>query len=144
MIVNDFGNVVENILKSLPDHHPIKLDIFQIMPNHIHIILSINGRGCARTTPTNQTTNTNQSIATSKSKTSRMELFQHIVSGSLPCIIRSFKSECTKQIHVLTPNIEFWQRNYYDHIIRNEKEYLLIKRYIRENPLYWDTDEENV
>ena len=35
---------------------------------------------------------------------------------------------------------KLWQRNYYEHIIRNEKEYLLIKQYIQNNPLNWEKD----
>ena len=38
---------------------------------------------------------------------------------------------------------DVWQRNYHEEIIRNEKAYENIRRYIVENPLSWDEDEEN-
>ncbi len=36
-----------------------------------------------------------------------------------------------------------WQRNYFEHIIRNEDELMKIREYIRNNPLQWDSDKEN-
>jgi len=108
MILNDLGEIVESVLKTLPIHHPVELDICQTMPNHIHLIIVIVGvlrampvllhipenTGCARTTPTG---------------------FGHVVAGTLSCIIRSFKSETTKQIRRIMQksNITIWQRNYY-------------------------------
>ena len=38
---------------------------------------------------------------------------------------------------------KLWQRNYYEHIIRNENELREIREYITNNPLKWDLDEEN-
>ena len=141
MVLNDYGTIINAIWYSLPKHHNVKLDEFQIMPNHVHFIVIIPScRGCARTTPTTNT---------------KIKTFQHIVSGSLPCVIRSFKSECTKQIHavgalramphhVVMPKINVWQRNYYERIIRDEEEYINIKKYIQSNPSMWDEDENNV
>jgi len=55
------------------------------------------------------------------------------------------KSAATKLINELrqTPGVKLWQRNYYDHIIRNEKPYLEIFEYITNNPLYWNEDKFN-
>jgi putative transposase len=122
MIFNDYGKIIENVWYSLPKHHNVKLDEFQIMPNHIHFILIIPlGRGIARNAPT----------------------FKNVTTGSLPCIVRSFKSEITKQIHQLGYNRRVWQRNYYEHIIRNEREYWEIKKYIKNNPKNWENDRNN-
>ena len=41
------------------------------------------------------------------------------------------------------PGNPFWQRNYYEHIIRNEDELMRVRRYIQENPLRWEYDKEN-
>lgn len=106
--------VVGDVWRSLPDHHPVILDAFQIMPNHIHFIIQIiQIQGRSRPTPT------------------------------LGWIIGIFKSECAKQIHKLS-NVIVWQRNYYERIIRNEKELNNTRRYIIENPANWDTDTENI
>lgn len=56
-----------------------------------------------------------------------------------------FKSAVTKQMNILrkTPGTPVWQRNYYEHIIRNEKELNKIREYIINNPLTWQLDREN-
>lgn len=54
---------------------------------------------------------------------------------AIPQIIKSFKSLVTKQI-----GFSIWQRSYYDHIIRGEKDYLEIWEYIENNPQKWQLD----
>ncbi len=126
IILNGNGKVVESIIESLPKHHQVDLGPYQIMPNHVHLILFLNNNreGIARNAPTE---------------------FGHIKSGSLPCIIRSFKSASTKEIRNSMENSIFdvWQRNYYEHIIRNQKDFDKICWYITNNPLLWDSDRNN-
>ncbi len=125
MVLNKIGKIVESVWLSLPQHHLVQLDAFQIMPNHVHGIMVIC-RGFARKTPTHG-------------------VFGHVESGSLSCIIRSFKSEITKQIRIMINDREFpvWQRNFYEHIIRNEKELSKIREYILLNPNMWKRDRNN-
>jgi REP element-mobilizing transposase RayT len=79
-------------------------------------------------------------ITMEKSKT-----FYRLVPKSLPVMVRSFKSICTKTINQKFPDINFsWQSKYYDHIIRNEKSLNEIRKYICENPQKWDLDKNNV
>ncbi|MFA6532722.1 MAG: transposase [Patescibacteria group bacterium] len=110
------NEIINNIWKSLPDHHPVKLDEFVIMPNHVHFIIHIINKGGSRPAPT------------------------------LGTIIGLFKSECTKQIRKSIQNNQFnvWQRSYYEHIIRNEKDLNKIRRYIRDNPMNWEEDRNNL
>jgi len=63
----------------------------------------------------------------------------------LPRIIGYFKMNTSKQINQIrkTPGIPVWQRNYYDHIIRNQDELNRIREYIINNPLQWEYDREN-
>ena len=65
--------------------------------------------------------------------------------GSLGAIIRSFKSAATKRTHDLRILNErrLWQRSYYDHIIRDDKEHFLVEQYITLNPLMWYLDRNN-
>jgi putative transposase len=58
-------------------------------------------------------------------------------------IVRSFKYETTQKINLLreSPGLKVWQRNYYEHIIRNETEHQTICNYIHQNPLRWDIDQ---
>lgn len=71
--------------------------------------------------------------------------FGNVTPGTLPCIIRSFKSETTKQIRRLINKPQFivWQRSYYDHIIHNEYSLNRIRQYIRDNPKNWEEDRNN-
>ena len=57
----------------------------------------------------------------------------------------AFKMQSCKTINQIrnTPGIPVWQRNYYEHIIRNDKELQAIREYIRYNPIKWNEDEEN-
>jgi len=112
MILNQYGKIIENVWESLPDHHSVELDVFQIMPNHVHFILHIV-LGASRRAPT-----------------------------TLGFIVGMFKTECTKQINKLrnTPGQKIFQRNYYEHIIQNENELIKIRQYIKTNPLFWNQD----
>jgi putative transposase len=63
--------------------------------------------------------------------------------STLGDILRGYKSSVTKQINQLqdTPGMAVWQRNYYEHIIRNEKAYCNISHYIKNNPQKWQRDQ---
>jgi REP element-mobilizing transposase RayT len=58
-------------------------------------------------------------------------------------LIGSFKTVSTKRINALrlTPGEPFWQRNYYEHVIRNEADLAEIREYILNNPARWDEDD---
>jgi len=66
------------------------------------------------------------------------------VAGSLGAIIGSFKSAAARSINQLfgTPGSKVWHRNYYEHIIRNEKELYKVRRYIRDNPMKWVIEDD--
>lgn len=118
MILNKIGKIVKMVWESLPKHHPVELDQFQIMPNHVHMIIVITG--ASRRAPTGY-------------------------NPTLGFIIGLFKSECTKQIRIMINNPQFnvWQRNFYEHIIRNDSELNEIREYIKTNPDMWGRDRNN-
>lgn len=129
MVLNDFGRIVCNEwIRTGTIRDKTELDEFVVMPNHFHGIVCIidKGRGTARRAPT-------------------VEQFGKPVSGSLPTIVRSFKSAVTKRINEMrnTPGIKLWQRNYYERIIRNDNELNQIRKYIINNPAQWAFDREN-
>jgi REP element-mobilizing transposase RayT len=64
---------------------------------------------------------------------------------SLSSMIVGFKSKTTRKINEIrkTPGAKLWQRNYYEHIIRSEKELNQIREYILNNPLKWELDDEH-
>ncbi len=65
-------------------------------------------------------------------------------SGTLPVIIRTYKSNVTKMCRGNGINNSQWQRNYYEHIIRNNETLNEILKYIISNPQKWDLDNENL
>lgn len=135
MVLNDFGRMVDvEWLKTAEIRKNVVLDGYVIMPNHFHGIFLIteNDGGKARLA----TTGYNVSI--------KME-FGKPKPGSLPVIVGSFKSAVTRQINLVrgTPGKEAWQRNYYEHIIRNPDELNRIREYIINNPLKWHLDRDN-
>jgi putative transposase len=125
MVSNDFGKIVAEKWQWLEtQYNYVELGIWVVMPNHHHGILIIHddGRGDSRIAPT----------PPAKRK-------------PLGGLIGAFKTVSTKQINLLrnTEGQVVWQRNYYEHIIRNEQEMDRITRYIESNPSRWVDDDEN-
>jgi putative transposase len=63
----------------------------------------------------------------------------------LPEIVRAFKTFSARRIHEMrgTRGVSVWQRNYFEHVVRNEAELLRIREYVVNNPLQWELDIEN-
>lgn len=75
----------------------------------------------------------------------RIEQFSKPVPGSIPTIVRSFKSSVTRRTNRASEHssVLLWQRNYYEHVVRDEADYERIEEYIQNNPRRWDEDEIN-
>jgi len=137
--LNPFGMIASRELARLPQRFPnMTIDEAIIMPNHIHAIWIIRKeRGTAE-----------REIDTDPSSISRArtEQFGKPVSGSIPTIVRSYKSSVAMRIHRMrgVPSGPIWQRNYYEHIIRNDAEWGKIQAYIKANPSRWDNDEYRI
>jgi putative transposase len=108
--------------------------IFVIMPNHIHGIINIV-RGAGE----------GFSHERFRIPPLRPYISSNCVPGSLGTIIRAYKASVTYRINAMRgytyPKV--WQRNYYEHIIRNEKEYEDTWKYIEANPDNWMNDQLN-
>lgn len=63
----------------------------------------------------------------------------------IPKMIGYFKMNSGKHVNQLrdVKGISLWQRNYYEHVVRNEPELYRIREYIQNNPLKWESDIEN-
>ncbi|MCK4526356.1 transposase [candidate division WOR-3 bacterium] len=133
MKVNKFGKAVEKEwLKTQKMRENVELDECIIMPNHFHGIIvikennvqAVSSRGVLQYAPTNGLQSPSETIG---------------------AIVRGFKSAVTKRINELRGKYgtSVWQRNYYEHIIRNDKEFKLVREYIINNPLRWQYDQEN-
>ena len=130
MRVNPFGEIVVWAWNDLPNHNPhVELDAFVVMPNHVHgIVLIVDDLVGAGSEP----------APTMAMVTTRRH--------GLPEIVRQFKTFSARRINALrgTPGATVWQRNYYEHIIRNDHSLQRIREYITTNPLRWHLDRENV
>jgi putative transposase len=129
MICNKLGSIAERCWLAIPQHFPnATLDEFVIMPNHLHGILFLTDPLLPRVGA--------QHAAPAADKV-------RVVAGSVGAIVRSFKSEVTKQARQfeLLPRESLWQRNYYEHVIRNEADLTEKREYIINNPLQWALDE---
>jgi putative transposase len=123
-----FGHLCEVFWREIPIHFPkVDLDAFIIMPNHIHGVIGIKD-------------------SIDVSKTAVHESFRSPATGSLATIIRSFKSAATRSINDVreTPGSPVWQKGFYEHIVRNERDLIRIRSYIELNPSNWTQDPENV
>jgi len=129
IVLSPIGEVVAAAWHAIPRHFPtVELGAFIVMPNHVHGILAITAprRGTACRAPTGG--------------------FGRPVPGSIPTVVRSFKSAATRAVNLSrgTPGFTLWQRGYYEHVIRGPIELNRLRRYIEENPLRWALDEENL
>jgi REP element-mobilizing transposase RayT len=134
MILNTVGKIIEEEWKnSILLRSNISLGEFIIMPDHMHMILTINHQ-----------------IINDKNFKEWEHSNPKSPSQTIGAIIRGFKGASTKKINLLlnsTGELQFaptifyknkiWQRNYYDHIIRNQIAYNRIQQYIIDNPLNW-------
>ncbi len=118
MQLKDFGRIVEQTWFELPNHNPkIRLDYACIMPNHIHCII----------------------------------ILEAVSAGSEPAptihplseIVRQFKTFSAMRINQIRNTLgdSVWNRNYFEHIIQNNRELFEIRTYIENNPIKWDEDE---
>ncbi len=138
MRLSDAGRMVHLIWEQLPDHYPyIKLDAFVIMPNHVHGIVMLNdstdvvGAGLK---PARDVRAGLKPASTAGGK-------RH----GIPEIIRAFKTFASRRINESREmmGVPTWQRNYYEHVVRNDRALNAIRNYIEANPSQWDNDPEN-
>jgi REP element-mobilizing transposase RayT len=116
----------------------VELGAFVVMPNHIHGILIIHdGRGTADSDGHDNRQDLRRAPT--------IERFGKPVSGSIPTIVRSYKAAVALRINYARPgdSTPVWQRNYYEHVIRNERDMQAKWDYIEGNPVLWDEDDEN-
>ena len=142
ILLNDAGRMVEQVWSDLPRRFArAALDAFIVMPNHVHgiILIGCTGDPCDRP------------LSGSDLTTGEYKIRPHgTPTGSLGRIIQAFKSITThmyaRQVHAAqwaSFNHRLWQRNYYEHIIRNVDDLRYIRRYILGNPQQWAFDRNN-
>ncbi|MCR4418000.1 MAG: hypothetical protein NUV92_09700 [Ignavibacteria bacterium] len=165
MVLNDAGKMIEKWYFKLPNKFPdIRCDEYIIMPNHIHFII-INVGADNHVCPDNSNHRVNHDNSDQRVKPNNSDQHvnpdkidgnihsgEHIDRGEhkgspLPRVVQWFKTMTTNEYIFNVKNMgwkpfngKLWQRNYYEHIIRNEEELNRIRKYIITNPLKWELD----
>ncbi len=155
MGLNQIGKIVaQEWLYSAQLRQEIQLDEWIIMPNHLHGIIIITPLGGRQNHRVDQTNGVNQPRFPTVECTSPTgkqpdiplsNLPIHRPARSLSSFIAGFKSAVTKRINLMrqSPGTPIWQRNYYEHIIRNQESLFNIRNYIINNPRRWESDTDN-
>ena len=133
---NSIKNMIKKWWEKLPNKfHNVEIDEFIVMPNHIHGIIFIVGVVVVGADPC---------VCPNE------KLGEH-TGSPLHKIVQWFKTMTTneyinnvKMFGWKSFDGKLWQRNYYEHIIRNEKELDVVRKYIINNPLQWDFDKNNL
>ncbi len=138
--LSSLGAVVQSTWHKSPSHFEnIQLDEFIVMPNHVHGILWI--------LPDDSKWDSDESINSfakvGAQHAAPLQRLPRVQPGSLSAIVRSFKSAATREAYRqnLNNGQPIWQRNYHEHILRDEEDLFLHRKYIQENPLKWALDD---
>ncbi len=133
MILNESGDVVNDTWTWLSNRYPyVDIDTWIVMPNHTHAVIVIEDcRGASGRAPSS---GGSRAAPTNPKKVK-----------SLGSLIGVFKTVSAKLINEIMDGKKesVWQRNYYEHVIRDEDRLLKIREYIINNPLQWRLDREN-
>ena len=110
------GKIVKDIIDFLPNRFNVQIDNYVIMPNHIHMIITIkqNDERAIRELP--------------------------LQRSVLDQVVGYLKMNASKQIHLISEYKNIWQRSFHDHIIRDETDYKKIWEYIDTNVIKWEQD----
>jgi putative transposase len=120
------GIIVCEILQGISERFSnVSVDMFVVMPNHLHVILNVGAQFIAPA----------DGVGRPESAMNRVP--------TLGQIIRTLKAASTQRIRQTSDSGFAWQRNYYEHVIRDEESLNRIRQYILDNPLKWGLDPEN-
>jgi REP element-mobilizing transposase RayT len=150
MRLNDWGIVADRFWDEVAAHfHGAAIDAHIIMPNHAHaniVIVRTPTRRGEVSSPVSSTHDPTRSEVPSPSS----PISPATQGGETPPlrptlgqIVAYYKYQTTKTINLMRgmPGAKFWQRNYWEHVIRNEAEMNRIQEYIENNPTRWSNDQ---
>ncbi len=131
MAKSNAGKIADQCWNAIPAHFPNAiLHEYVIMPNHIHGIIELLQ---AESTPRVGAENF-------LPLPQKQNEFQKPIPLSIASIVKGFKIGVTKWFRANTEIDTVWQRNYYEHIIRNQESFQNISSYIINNPENWQQD----
>ena len=112
VLLRPIGKIAENEIKELIERYNIEINQYVIMPDHIHMIIKI------------------------KSNDKRAEQSPAPTVGDMICAFKSITTKIANKNDDCSGR-KIWQRNYYEHIIRDENDYIIRAEYILNNPIKW-------
>lgn len=118
VLLTDIGRITEAVLQQMAVYQTVSVDAYVIMPNHIHMILLVREKM------------TEKNITVGR-----------FVGAFKSLVTKYWREVCNRQGTTMG---KLWQRNYYEHILRNEADYLEKYKYIAENPDKWTTDDLHI
>ncbi|HIK16259.1 MAG TPA: transposase [Leptolyngbyaceae cyanobacterium M33_DOE_097] len=142
--LSDDGQVVsDEWMRSRNIRQEIDFDAWIIMPNHLHGIVIIQPSNLSIELSDRTTNNVGANGRSPLQETNQDRIIPPMKPRSLSSFVAGFKSATTKRINLRrnAPGTPVWQRNYYEHIIRDEGTLQAIRQYILNNPLAWWQDE---
>ncbi len=145
MHLNQFGQIVRRAWLDLPKHYKqVESGAFCIMPNHVHGIIILNDDNVGAGLHVGQNNCVNMHFNSRGDHTSPSRPAP--TKTPLSEIIRALKSFSARRINARRKMVgkPVWQRNYYEHVIRNEDDFRRIQHYIESNPANWNSDDENL
>lgn len=152
------SGIVTDVWLALPEWFPtIALDEFVVMPNHLHLIAWLQHIGAGASPAPTPDIGDDVGVGLAPTPGSTKDATPWIIpipqtpnhNPTLGDVIGALKSLIFTvyldwiEANDPTRQAKFWQRNYYEHIIRNQRELNAIRHYIRNNPLQWDLDRDN-
>ena len=145
MRLNPAGQMVQTVWDEMPNNYPnVETDLFVVMPNHVHgvIVLEASRRACRASG------GQPQGVAPTNPRSANHDVARSL---SLPDVIHRFKTLTTQRYTLGVKehgwfrfNSRLWQRNYFEHVIRDENSLNRIRQYILDNPAHWECDQENL
>jgi len=169
MVSNEYGIIANSEWIHLTERFiHIEMDVFQIMPNHMHGIISIAphenhgirtiGAGASRPAPTTSSEIVGATLAVAPN-TMSSEIVdatlavapntfspdRRVTVGDIVGAYKSLVANACLKIYKSNHQTmgKLWQSNYWEHIIRNEQELSSIRQYIKNNPIQWEYDQLN-
>ncbi|MEI6706807.1 MAG: transposase [Methylococcales bacterium] len=146
IVLNEYGLIVQDKWLDLVNHiDNIELGEYVIMPNHFHGIIIVGaGSKPAHEPEINNMIGADLELGAGEPRAG-LEPAPTKKCYGLSEIVRQFKTFSAKRINIIrqTPAVPVWQRNYYEHIIRNDADYMRIAEYVDNNPRLWAEDSLN-
>ena len=147
LLLNESGKMIEKWFLELENKFPdIECDEYVVMPNHFHCIVINTGITVGKVMPVG-TVGTDLRVCPNTNNDVVDAILGEHVGSPLHRVVQWFKTMTTNE-YIRGVNTlgwkrfdgKLWQRNYWEHIIRNEQSYVTISEYIKNNPANWNAD----